>query len=487
MSLVSLKTGIQEINYSKSIHLIILITAIVVGGVLTISNVIGIGSFLVTLFSFCLLPLLFIAGLEKLFVLLILSGFFRFAFVFGGIEDWEIRDFLTPILFFFFVGRCAIKSEPLNREPRFSIPLLLFVGISLAHILTLEELPVIVHKLLAFTIPAGSLRIFYDLFIYGIIYFLTPFLFKKESQIELFTKLLAGVCIFLIVFSFIRICLGIDYIYPKEGYYTRIHHIATGEGVVPRVGILGVTGYHLFVIGLIFVKPRSNIFFVLLAGVSLTGIVWSGGRAVLLGTVFAIGLYLYLTGKKFRSVILTIVPLLVLMFVGLMNSKITNKLPPIFYRHLTIFSAQNKSLKRHESTRLDMWITTKEIISESPFWGARPVDYKRKYDIGALDNVIRGRAHNAYLSTAASLGLPALAFWLVAAFLYSRKIVYLHKKTHAFSLLNKFCLWLAIALGVSFLTFFMRGGAGGGFLYFLYLGLIDSASNMYNQKIAVAE
>lgn len=480
MKYFSSEASLQEITYSKFIPFMI-IGIVTFGLSLITSYFIHVESYFILILIFLLLPLLFIAGIEKLFMLLIFSAFIPVEFTFGGVEGWEIKDFLMPIFLLLFVGWSFIKKESLNRKPRFSIPLLLFLFISVAHILTLQELPKIIESFLYFTIPAGELRIYYDIFICGIAYFLVPFLFREESHIELLVKLLGGACIFLIIFSFIRIYLGIDTILPEEAYRTRIHYVPIGENIVPRVGIMGFAGYLLFVIGIIFVKRRSNILFLLLTIISLAAIVQSGGRAMLLGVIFAISLYLFLSGKKFKAAILPVGLLLILFLIGL-NPKIARKFPPVLYRHLTTFSSENPSLVAYGNNRMEMWTISWEIISTHPFWGARSVKYEWAYHEEVSNLVRRGSAHNAYLSTAASFGLPALILWLMVAVLYFKKIINLYRKTYPFSLLNKFCLLLAILLGVSFLTFFLEGRAGGGFRYFLYLGLIDSAWNMYNKN-----
>jgi len=480
MKNISIKTSIQKIYYFKPTNYIV-IGIFILGCSFILGRFIDVGFFMIIILLFSVLSLFFIVGIETSFIIFIVLTFIPFKFAFSGVEGWAIQDFLTPILLFLIIGQCTLKGEPLNRVPRFYIPLLLFLFISLAHILTLQEFPKIVKNFLSFTIPTGSFRIYYDIIICGILYFITPFLFKKESHIKMLLKLLGGVLIFLIIFSFLRIYLGIDNLYTNELFTTRIHHVDSGDSIVPRIGIMGRAGYLLFIIGLIFVKNRSNILFLLLSGICIAGVVVSGGRATFLALVFAISLYIYLKGKKIIALVFPIGLLLVLFFFGL-NPKIASNLPPILYRHLTIFSSENPSLSRHENTRLEMWNISWGIITEHPFWGARSVDNKAEYNDISLINVMKGEAHNTYLSIAAGLGLPALVLWLIVAVSYFKKIINLYEKTIFSPLLNKFCLLLAIILGVSFITFFFEGNIVGGIKYFLYLGLIDSASNIYNNK-----
>jgi len=469
-----------DTNYSNLIPSLIIVVVIISGSLIISYFIIHAELLIILLFLF-ILPLFFIVRIEKLFICFIALSFIPFEFTFGGVEGWEIKDFLIPIFLLLFVGRSVIKKEALNRNPRFSFPLLLFLLIVLVHLITLEGLPKIIKTFLSFAIPAGGLRFFYSILICSIVYYLIPFAFKKESHIELFLKLLGGACIFLIIFSFIRIYLGIGTIFPNEAYSTIIHYVSIGESSVPRVGIMGVAGYFLFTISLIFVKSRSNILFLFLTIISIAAVVQSGGRAMFLGLVFATSLYLYLSGKKFKAAILPVGLFLVLLFIG-MNPKIINRTPPILYRYLTIFSSENPSFNQDGNTRSAMVNMSWEIISKNPLWGARSVDSEWKYNRGTFDNVIRGSAHNAYLATAATFGLPALAIWLIVAVSYFKKIIYLYRKTNPASLLNNFCLFLAVLLGVLFLTFFLEGGAGGGFKYFMYLGLIDSAWNMFKKN-----
>ena len=471
-----LNIGMREITYYVSTIMIALCV------ILYFNNFIDI-KLSVILLLICFLPFLFIVGIENLFILLILLSYIPLVFTFGGVKGWQIRDFVVPIFLLWWFAQSVIKREPLNRLPRFSIPLLLFLFVALAHVSTLDELPKIAKSFISLKIPSGELRMFYTLFISGVVCFLSPFFFKKESQILLFVKYFGGIFLLLVIFCFIRIYLGIDSIFPTEASDMRIHYVRIGDNVVPRLSILGRAGYLLFIVGLIFLKNRSTTLFLLLTSLSIAGIVVSGGRAAFLGLLFATGFYLYLTGKKYRAILLPLGALLLLLFLGL-SPKITDKLPSVLHRHLKIISSENPSLSLNESTRMEMWTISWEIISRHPFWGARSVDDSWKYNEGAFINVKKGGAHNTYLSIAASFGLPALVLWLIASVSYFRKIIHLYKKTISYPLLNRFCLMLTILLGVSFFMFFMEGYVGGGFQYFLYLGLIDSAWNMYygNQK-----
>ncbi len=118
----------------------------------------------------------------------------------------------------------------------------------------------------------------------------------------------------------------------------------------------------------------------------------------------------------------------------------------------------------------------------NPLWGKQHIKDGNRFDEEALANVQRGGAHNVYLSTAANFGIPALFLWLMAAILYFKKIIHLYRISGSFQLLNNFCLLLAIFLGTSFITYLFEGVAGGGFKFFLFLGLIDSSCSIYSHK-----
>jgi O-antigen ligase len=434
--------------------------------------------FLFIIFLFYLVPLLLNLGINNIFILLVISTFMPFEFTFGGVQGWELIDFMIPLMFFLLFVFYAVNSRRVYRIPPGYMPVLVFILIALAHILTLKELPEILSSLASFDIPAGGFRFYYDILIFGLIYFITPFFFNEESHINLFIQLLIGLCIFIILFGFLRIFMGLDTISADEAYRTRIHYVPAGDSVVPRLGIMGVAGYLLFVLGLIFVKDKSRRLFFLFTAIAIAGIIQSGGRAVFLGLVLAISLYLFFTGRKIKAILLPAGLIILLFFIGL-HPGLVKKFPDVLYRHLTIFAEENPSFSRYGNTRMEMWTISMEMILENPLWGSRSMSGLDEFDESAFANVRTGGAHNVYLSTATSLGLPALILWIFIAVYFFRRIIFLHRETAAGTPLNRFCFFLAILLGVSYITFFLQGGAGGGFTYFLYLGLIDASWAMY--------
>jgi hypothetical protein len=426
-------------------------------------------------------PLVMISGIQKLFILIILANFIPFEFSFGGVEGWQVKDFLILPFFLLFLIDYSMKEKNLKRTPKMSMPVLLFFIIALAHILTLDELPKIIESLSKLSIPSGGFRSYYNIILCGIIYYITPFIFRKEQRIELFVKLLAFVCVFMILFSFARIILGIDYLFYNEAYSSRVHYLSIENNLIPRIGILGVSGYLLFVITLVFVSNSSKKLFMVFIVLSLAATVTSGGRVVFLSLFFSFSFYSYLRKKRVVALVLPIFVLLSLFIIG-QNREFIKKFPPILYRYLTVLSPDNVSLRRSDNTRAEMWASASKIIAGNPFWGGRVPTSAGDYNPEAISNVARGAAHNAYLSTAASFGLPALAAWLLGSMLYLRKILRLYYRTAAVPRLNRLALFLAILMGVLFITYFLEGGAGGGINYFLYLGLIDSVWSIYKKN-----
>jgi len=448
--------------------------------VLTILRLVQPTSMLTLVTVFCFLLLFFAVGIDTVFIFAILLLFVPINFMFAKVEGWDLNDIILPILLIYFLFRKIWRHKTLTRIPPFSLPILLFFLIAFMHILTLRELPEIAGDIVNLTVPKGGYRIFYDLLLSGIIYFITPFILIREEQIRGPIFLLLGMFLLVIVISMLRIGLGWETMATSESYSTRLHYINTGQETVTRVGILGVAGYWLYLIGLIFFQQHSIKLFLSLVCISIASILLSGGRAPFISLVLSTSFFLYFRGRKVFAIIPNILLLLTLLFFGLNNQYLVS-LPPILQRPLGLFSPDNPSYS-DGNTRKEMWTIALKKISSDPLWGKQYIENSNRFDEGALANVQRGGAHNVYLSTAASFGMPALFLWLMAAISYYKKIVHLYRISSSFQLLNKFCLLLAIFLGTSFITYLFEGGAGGGVKYFLTLGLIDSAYNIYGQK-----
>jgi hypothetical protein len=457
-------------------------TVLAVALIFAISRSLGMTAALILTGALCAAPLYRFATLSLLYGILIISIFVPISFPVGGIQDWGISDFLAPALLVLFLVNRFIRKERITRTPPFSVPLLIFLLVAWAHIPTFEEFPQIVEKLQSLEIPAGRLRVFYDLFVAAIICFLAPFLLNTERHVSTLLKWLGVTFFILIVLSFVKIKTGFDPFSFGPSYATRIHDVAVDGTTVPRMGVMGVSGYFLFVLGLVFVAPRSKPLFVLLAIFCFAAIIQSGGRAVFLASIFAVGLLLLLTGRYLIAVFGVFSVLTLLVVIGMYPDPAHN-LPPVLFRHVTIFAPSNPSLRLNADTRAEMWLLAAETIQENPFWGSRKVGSKWHDEEAAL-NVMGGGTHNAYLSNAASLGLPALMIWLVAAGLYCRRIFLLCREPEESVFLRRFCVFMAVLLGVKLVTLMMEGGLGGSLQFFLLVGLIDVAWALRNKGLA---
>ena len=416
--------------------------------------------------------------IEKFSFLVLLLVFIPMSISIRSVPGWQPYEILLPILLLLYLSRSAIKRERPLRTPRFSIPLLLFLIIACLHILTLPNLSEVIKSFLNLKIAQGGYRIYYAVLMCGIVYFLTPCLFKTEEQMKSFIKVLSVILFLQIIISFVRIFLGIETLpYPFDTYGTRIYSVVSEQGTSFRVGVLGNAGYLLFLILLIFMRQHLNkIIFICLVGICIVAVILSGYRIGFLSLIISTLFFWYLTGRKRKAVVGIILILPVLLILGL-NAGIVREMPAVFHRPLGVLSPDNPSWTRGQNTRLEMWTIAKEKIIRNPLWGGEVSDVG--FHPKAFDNVKRGGAHNLYLSVMATFGIPALIFWLIFAISYFRKAVYLYRKTYNFPSLNRFCLFLAILLGVSFFNFFGEGGAAGGVPFFLYLGLIDVAWNIY--------
>ena len=145
----------------------------------------------------------------------------------------------------------------------------------------------------------------------------------------------------------------------------------------------------------------------------LATIAASLSRGAMLG-VFAIGavMAIFLFKALRRVIILAVILGIVLMSGIIFNSKSSAN-------QVQRFNITEMNEDRAASSRLQYWHIAWQIIKDHPFFGVGPDNFKNAYPLyrtPELDktekNSLNSKAHNGYLQIAATMGIPALIFYL---------------------------------------------------------------------------
>ena len=101
-----------------------------------------------------------------------------------------------------------------------------------------------------------------------------------------------------------------------------------------------------------------------------------------------------------------------------MNCKIIENNFFILFKDTTKIVSNDETAGQAGSSRWKLWVTALDFIKNRPIFGYGPDSLGKPYE---ELNIKIDRPHNEYLQFAASLGIPALIFYLSALFLVFKR------------------------------------------------------------------
>ncbi len=410
--------------------------------------------------------------------------------ILGGAEGWSLLDILLPFVGAIYVAKTTMQHRLTFLLRSSSILPLLFLILTIFHLLTDPRLEKILSDVFSYPsrLPIGGFRIYYNVLINIMLYYLCPVVITDLLKLQKLLKIFLIVIVAQIVFPFVRILLGIDYL-PWDSRTSALLQLTDAEGSGFRSILLGNMGFLLFCYSIALLKPGTILRKVLII-IALTATIVSGGRINLLAIVFVGGLYFFFEKKKrFVPIGLYVTTLVVLITFALIPS-ISGNLPPVIKKHVSIFSAtDNPDFDVTEYTRASMWQAELYIIARHPLWGSFD-DFPENMNEESADDLMRGGGHSVYLGIASFFGLPMLIMWILFAARRTSRIYSLWLELTQFKELRSICLWLFLSiLGYLFMNVAISGAEGVHRPSYLIFGLIDTvyilASHQVKQNITI--
>ena len=388
----------------------------------------------------------------------------------------DIQIYYGLILLFCFVIAQSNSKKQIIGKAKPNILLLLFLGVVAINYFRNPGLPqMITGHSSENQIKFGVYFLTSLTFISG--YLIFPYIIKDYQKIHEFIKIIAIFATIGFLFAWLYFIFDIESPFIP-GYGGKIIEIETQSGITTRFGWIGNYSIYLLPIVLVFINPKYKVIKILITGIFLISIMYSGGRAQLI--VYIMSILAYFSLKRHSIKPLIIGSFLIVSIYGILSiTRVFEKIP-VLARFSIDYSLQEIGLRQNDLTtsRFGVMGISLNMVKNYPIFGMGPATdsevqfLKTNYWNGAYYEAREG-THAMFFNIAAIYGLPALLIYFAAVIKSFTRSIYILKNTIE-PKIYRLTMWAIIVLFGFLVGGLFSGSAYGGNLYiFMTLGLID--------------
>jgi O-antigen ligase len=169
---------------------------------------------------------------------------------------------------------------------------------------------------------------------------------------------------------------------------------------------------------------RKNIFYIVLYSILLFTLLDNGSFGPYIAVITCLGLVTIFICNFKKNLVNKLIPVIIIFFIisftmNLSTGFLKNEVI-IFSKDVSTIVLQNGNASKAGSGRWEIWVSGLKFVIEKPIFGHGPDNLASRY---LEEGIVQDRPHNVYIQIAASLGVPALCFYLTALFIHFKKIM----------------------------------------------------------------